>query len=132
MPNRIAHFEIHAEDPERAVKFYTDCFGWEISKWEGGQMEYWMIMSGKQDEPGGINGGLLRRKGPAPTEGQPVNAHVCTMVIDNYDAIAEKILANGGTIAVPKFAFVGMAWQGYFKDTEGNLFGLHQIDKNAA
>jgi len=129
--NRIAHFEIHAQDPERAVKFYVDCFGWEIKKWEGGQMEYWMVMTGKQDEPGGINGGLMRRIGAAPVGGEPVNGHVNTIVVDDYDAIAAKILANGGTVAMPKMALVGMAWQGYFKDTEGNIFGLHQADPNA-
>jgi hypothetical protein len=25
-----------------------------------------------------------------------------------------------------------MAWQGYFVDTEGNTFGIHQPDENAA
>jgi len=24
-----------------------------------------------------------------------------------------------------------MAWQAYYKDTEGNIFGIHQTDKNA-
>ncbi len=131
MPNRLAHFEIHASNPENLVAFYTSVFGWEIKKWEGGQMEYWMIMSGKSDEPGGINGGLLRRHGPAPENGAAVNGYVCTMVVDNYDAFGEKILAAGGTVALPKMALVGMAWQGYFKDPDGNIFGLHQADTNA-
>lgn len=131
MPNRLAHFEIHASNPEKLVEFYTSVFGWEIKKWDGGQMEYWMIMTGKQDEPGGINGGLIRRHGPAPENGAPVSGYVCTMVVDNYDTYAEKILAAGGTVALPKMALVGMAWQGYFKDTDGNIFGLHQADTNA-
>lgn len=129
--NRISHFEIHAQDPERAVAFYTDCFGWEIKKWEGGQMEYWMVMTGKQDEAGGINGGLIRRMGPAPVGGEPVNSHVNTITVEDFDGISDKILTNGGTVALPKMALVGMAWQGYFKDTEGNIFGLHQADTNA-
>ena len=45
--------------------------------------------------------------------------------------IAKKIEAAGGKIAMPKFAIMNMAWQGYFLDTEGNTFGLHQIDPNA-
>lgn len=132
MPNRVAHFEIHADNPERAIAFYTKVFGWDIQKWEGGQMEYWMIMTGPREEAGGINGGLVRRQGPAPTEKQAVNGFVCTMVVDSYDATAEKIIANGGINVVPKMALIGMAWQGYFKDTEGNIIGLHQPDKNAA
>ena len=131
MPNRPVHFEIHAGNPERAVTFYTDVFGWEIKKWEGGQMEYWMVMTGAKDEPNGINGGLLRRKGDAPAEGQAVNAYVTTMIVENYDATAAKIIAAGGTEAMPKMALAGMAWQGYYKDTEGNIFGIHQPDPNA-
>lgn len=127
----LSHFEIHADNPERAVKFYTDVFGWDIKKWEGGQMEYWMVMTGAKDQPGTIHGGLIRRKGPAPTEGQPVNAYVSTVIVDNYDEVAAKILAAGGIVAAPKMALIGMAWQGYFKDTEGNIFGLHQADKDA-
>lgn len=30
-----------------------------------------------------------------------------------------------------RFALGGMVWQGYFVDTEGNTFGLHQTDLNA-
>jgi predicted enzyme related to lactoylglutathione lyase len=131
MPNRPAHFEIHASNPEALIEFYTKVFGWEIKKWEGGQMEYWMIMSGGQNEPGGINGGLVRRKGAAPQSGDAVNGYVCTMVVDNYDEIHAKIVASGGTVALPKMALAGMAWQGYYKDPDNNIFGLHQPDKNA-
>lgn len=129
--NRVNHFEIHAEDPERAAAFYTSVFGWEIKKWEGGQMEYWMVMTGPSDAPGGINGGLLRRSGKNPVEGAPVCGAVNTVTIDDFDAIAEKILAGGGKVALPKMALHGMAWQGYFLDTEGNVFGIHQPDVNA-
>ena len=95
-------------------------------------MEYWMVMTGGKDEPGGINGGLLRRPCPLPAEAAMAsNAYVCTIVVDAFDAVAEKIMANGGKIAMPKMAIVGMAWQGYFIDTEGNTFGLHQPDTTA-
>lgn len=129
--NRVSHFEIHAEQPERAIEFYTKVFGWEIQKWEGGQMEYWMVMTGKRDEAGGINGGLVRRMGPAPAVGAPVNGFACTMTVENFDDIAEKILAEGGKVALPKMALAGMAWQGYFLDTENNIIGIHQPDPNA-
>jgi predicted enzyme related to lactoylglutathione lyase len=29
----IVHFDIPADDPERAKKFYSDLFGWKIEKW---------------------------------------------------------------------------------------------------
>ena len=132
MANRLVHFEIHAEDPERAAAFYKAAFGWEITKWDSPAMEYWMIMTAPKDstEPG-INGGLMRRRGPAPVEGEAVNAFVSTMDVTSYDETHEKILKAGGTMAVPKAALPGMAWLGYYKDTEGNVFGIYQTDPNA-
>ncbi len=128
--NRIVHFEIHAENTERAIQFYKSVFGWEITQWETNP--YWMVMTAEKDskEPG-INGGLVIRKGPAPTEGQAVNAYVCTIQIEHIDETIKKVEDAGGKVAVPKFAFPGMAWQAYYKDTEGNIFGLHQTDPNA-
>jgi hypothetical protein len=34
-------------------------------------------------------------------------------------------------VALPKHALPGMAWQGYFHDTENNVFGIHQPDPDA-
>ncbi len=130
--NRVVHFEIQAEDPLRAAKFYTDVFGWTFQKWEGGAFEYWMVMTAEKDskEPG-INGGLIPRPCPPPKPEQGLNAFVCTVQVDHFDEMAKKIEAAGGKVAMPKFAIPKMAWQGYFVDTEGNTFGLHQADPNA-
>ncbi len=131
--NRVVHFEIQADDIERAATFYRNVFGWTIEKWSGSTMEYWMIMTAEKDSKEmGINGGLLKR--PMHLSDAPcgANAYVCTMVVDNFDAMAEKITSAGGTVAMPKFALPKMAWQGYFIDTEGNTFGIHQPDEHAA
>ena len=130
--NRPVHFEIQADDPERAAQFYRDVFGWEINKWEGGQMEYWIVMTAPKDSTEqGINGGLLRRPTKTPPLECGTNAYTCTMDVENYDETEKKILAAGGKVAMPKFALAGMAWQGYYLDTENNVFGIHQPDTNA-
>ncbi len=128
--NRVVHFEIQAENPERAMTFYKAVFGWTFQQW--GENKYWMVMTAEKDskEPG-INGGLLPRMGGAKVKGAQVNAFVCTVQVDAYDATHEKILAAGGVVALPKAAIPGMAWQGYYKDTDGNIFGVHQADPNA-
>jgi len=130
--NRVVHFEIQAENPERAIAFYKKVFGWKIEKWEGSDMEYWMVMTAEKDskEPG-INGGLLKRPAKTPPQECGANAFVCTMQVENFDETAKKIIAAGGIVAMPKFAIPKMAWQGYFLDTEGNTFGIHQPDENA-
>ncbi len=129
--NRVAHFEIHAEDLEKAKEFYTKVFGWEIKKWESDKMDYWVIMTGPQTEAGGINGGMVKRMGAKPTEGQAVNAYVCTIAVADIKAMAEKVKSLGGSEALPIMAIPGMAWLGYYKDLEGNIFGMIQDDKNA-
>jgi len=131
MPNRVSHFEIHADDVERCATFYRDIFGWKISKWEGGEMEYMMVETGPREEAGGINGGITKRGGQTPPMGSGMNGYCCTIIVDSFDEMAKKVLQNGGKEAMPKFALPGMAWQGYFIDTEGNTFGLHQPDENA-
>jgi predicted enzyme related to lactoylglutathione lyase len=128
--NRVVHFEIQVDEPERAIKFYQNVFGWSFERW--GEQKYWMVMTAEKDSKDpGINGGLLPRPCPAPAPEQGTNAYVCTIQVDNFDEIAKKIETAGGKVAMPKFALAGMAWQGYFIDTEGNTFGLHQTDPNA-
>jgi len=130
--SRVVHFEIQADDVERAMAFYAAAFGWAFEDY--GQFTgspYWGILTGPEDTPG-INGGLLRRPAPAPAIGQGNNAYVCTMEVDDYDATERRILDAGGQVALPKMALVGMAWQGYYLDTEGNTFGIHQPDPEAA
>ncbi len=132
MANRVVHFEIHCSDPKRAMKFYKDVFGWTFDKWGGGAMEYWMVMTGPKDskEPG-INGGLMPRPCEAAPMDKDVTAYVCTVDVKNLDATAKKIEKAGGTLALAKMAIPGMAWLAYYKDTEGNTFGIFQEDKSA-
>jgi predicted enzyme related to lactoylglutathione lyase len=129
--SRVVHFEIQADDLERAKDFYAAVFGWEFQDY--GQVTgspYWGIVTGPDDQMG-INGGLLPRPAPAPVPGQGVAAYVCTMGVADFDETAAKVLAAGGQVALPKMALTGMAWQGYFLDTEGNTFGVHQPDPEA-
>jgi uncharacterized protein len=127
--SRVIHFELYAEDPERVIRFYTALFGWEFSKWAG-PMDYWLIKTGPEGEPG-INGGLTGRRGPGPLEGQAVNAYVCTVSVPSVDESTAKITANGGQIALPKMAIPGIGWLAYGKDTEGNIFGVMNSDPTA-
>ena len=126
---RVLHFEIHASDPERGIKFYEKVFGWTFQKWEG-PMDYWLITTGEKPEPG-IDGGLLPRRGPAPTDGQAVNAFVCTVDVKSLDADVEKVTTLGGTMAFPKMPIPSVGWLAYGKDPDGNLFGMMEADASA-
>lgn len=128
---RLIHFEIHVSDMERALKFYREVFGWTFEDWtDYAGTPYFGAVTGDSNEPG-INGALMKRQGPAPDSSQALNGYVCTIGVEDYDSTESKILEHGGTVALPKYALPGMAWQGYYLDPEGNIFGIHQPDENA-
>lgn len=133
---RVIHFEIHAADPERAATFYRAVFGWQISEWKIPGVElpdenrYWLVGTGDSAEPG-INGGLLIRRGPPPSDGQAVNAYICTIGVPSVDEALANVVAAGGRQALPKMPIVGVGWLAYGKDTEGNLFGMMEADPAA-
>ncbi|HWB19188.1 MAG TPA: VOC family protein [Phycisphaerales bacterium] len=127
---RVIHFEIHASQPEKMVEFYRALFGWECTKW-GGPMEYWLIKTGEPTATG-INGGLMMRRGAKPTDGQAVNAFVCTVDVVNVDESVRKATSLGAAIALPKMAIPGVGWLAYIKDPDGNILGMMQNDPKAS
>jgi len=118
---RVIHFEITADNPQRAVDFYTRTFGWTAEKWPG-PMEYWLVKTGPAETPG-IDGGIVRRTGPA--------GHINTIDVPSVDEFTEAIIANGGAVAVPKMSIPGVGYVAYFQDTEGSVFSVLQADPNA-
>jgi predicted enzyme related to lactoylglutathione lyase len=125
--SRVVHFEIHAGQPERAIQFYRDVFGWEFTKWNGPQA-YWLIKTGPDSDPG-INGGMIQRQGGI--DGQAVTSYVCTIQIASVDDCLRKVQAHGGTTVVPKMPIPGIGWLAYCKDSEGNIVGVMHRDANA-
>ena len=119
---RPIHFEIPAENPERAIKFYSTIFGWQFTKWDGPDGLLGDV-TGDSKEPG-INGGMMPRRDPA----QPC---VNTIDVANLDEMLKTIESNGGTQVVPKMPVPGVGWLAYCKDTEGHIFGLMQSDPQA-
>jgi uncharacterized protein len=123
--NTIGYFEIQTSTPTRESKFYTNVFGWEFTLEPSLPVEYYRI------ETGNINGGLLKRPAKIPPSECGTNAFVCSVQVPDFDDISEKILKNGGQVALPKFAIPGKCWQGYFVDPDNNTFGIFEVDENA-
>ena len=112
---RVIHFEIGVDDPERAIKFYTDVFGWQIKKWEG-PIDYWLVTTEPADQPG-IDGALMRRQYPS---GPTTN----TIDISSVDEFSSKITEAGGKVITPKQSVPSVGYFTYCQDTEGNTFGI--------
>jgi len=112
---RVVHFEFLADDPDRAVKFWEEAFGWKTQTWEGAT--YWLLDTGEGEL--GINGGIMRRS-DFP---KPVNA-VCTVDVDSVDDAVAKVERAGGRVIKDKFQVGDMGLSAYCEDTEGNVFGV--------
>jgi predicted enzyme related to lactoylglutathione lyase len=121
--NELVFFEIHVDQPQRAIAFYGSVFGWEFEPQAGLPIDYWLITGA------GITGGLLQRPVPVPNGG--TNAFLCTVAVPEFDRTAEAVAQAGGVVALPRFAVPGRGWQGYFLDPEGNTFGVLQLDAAA-
>ena len=121
---KVVHFEIPAEDLDRAKNFYGSVFGWELQTMpmEGG--EYTIVKTTALDEqtqmptePGAINGGMMQRD-------ERVTSPVITVDVDTIDDALKQIEAGGGSTVTPRTPIPGMGAFAYFKDTEGNVLGL--------
>jgi len=123
--NNVTFFEIQASVPEKAIAFYQALFGWTFVK-QAMPIPYWQIQGA------GINGGLLQRPAPAPEGLVGTNAFTCSIQVENFDEMSSQILAQGGSVALEKFAVPGKCWQGYFIDVDHNTFGIFQVDEKAA
>jgi len=119
----IVHFEIPADDPQRAREFYSKAFGWEVTPMP--EMNYTMISTAPSDENGMptkigmINGGM-------PKRGQPIDQTVVTINVQSIDDALTRVEKLGGKRVGDKMAVGDMGWSAYFKDTEGNVVGLWQ------
>ena len=113
---RVVHFEISGDDPEQLIPFYESVFGWKFEKW--GEFDYWIIKTG---EGQGIDGGLGKEKNPG----------INTIDVDDVDEYLEKVKAAGGEIIKEKMTLPTIGYLAYFKDPQGNVFGIMKNDPSA-
>jgi len=117
------HFEVPADDLDRAQNFYREAFGWDMRSLP--EMNYTLVTTtpagenGMPKDPGAINGGMMQR-------GAPVTAPIITIDVDDIDAALATIERLGGKTAVGRQEVGDMGWSAYFVDSEGNTVGLWQ------
>lgn len=124
--SRPVHFEIQASQPQALIDFYGSLFGWHFKQW--GEHDYWLVDTGSGKR--GIDGGLLPRRGQAPGEAAPVNGFVCTVDVEQIDQSMEKASALGAEQMMSKMPVEGVGTLAYFKDPDGNIFGMMQFNEN--
>jgi hypothetical protein len=120
---RVVHFEFPVDDPERAVKFFKDAFGWNIEKWGEGGQDYWLVMTGDREQMG-IDGGFSRR-------GMGMPGMVNIIQVEDIDQAVTAVEQAGGKITHPKMEIPKVGTVAYFTDTEGTNWGMIQFAEGA-
>lgn len=121
--DKVVHFEIPFDDKARAMRFYSDCFGWQLN--EIPDMDYVIASTVQTDEqqmptePGAINGGMFHRPTDAPNPTIYVG-------VDSIDATLDKVNNAGGSVVTPKTPIPGMGSYARVADSEGNVIGVFQ------
>jgi predicted enzyme related to lactoylglutathione lyase len=121
--DKVVHFEIPFDDKDRAMRFYSETFGWKLM--DVPDLNYVMATSVETDddqlpmEPGAINGGMLQRPDEAP---QPT----IFIGVESVDTTVRKVQAAGGKLVTPETAIPGMGAYARVLDTEGNVIGIYQ------
>ena len=119
---RVIHFEVTADDPERAAEFYRKAFGWDIKGW-GGPFTYLLATTGADADPG-INGAIMDRQEMR----QAVINHID---VASWEQGAQAVRDAGGKVLQEKTAVPGMGYFAYCTDTEGNVFGIFEQNEAA-
>lgn len=119
--NKVIHFEIPADDLERAKKFYQEIFGWELTDFP--EMDYTIVKTVETDEKnmpkevGAINGGMMKRSSPDENP-------IIVIEVPSVDEYLAKIEQKGGKTAMPKEKVGDMGLYARVTDTEGNVIGI--------
>ena len=116
MPNNIAHFDLQADDVERARRFYERVFGWRFEAW--GPPDFYLIHTGPPEDPG-IHGSVSKRLEPVTGKGRI--GFECTISVTDLGAIKTAVVANGGKIVFDEHEIAGVGRLIRFEDTEGNV-----------
>jgi predicted enzyme related to lactoylglutathione lyase len=114
------HFELSADDPDRAARFYEQALGWSVRRWNQSSdaPAYWLCFTG--EGPPGIDGGMTQR-GPASFPGTTL-----TIDVDDLEGCTARVRAAGGEVLMAPVDVPGVGRLAYCADTERNVFGLLQ------
>jgi predicted enzyme related to lactoylglutathione lyase len=116
----IIHFDISADDLQRAKNFYEKLFGWSFTKFPNTAQEYYLIDTNTSPGEKGITGGMAKRE-------KPYQKITNFIQVNSIDESMADVLKLGGQIIEPKTAIPTIGLIAGCKDTEDNIFGLIEL-----
>ena len=118
----IVHFDVPADNVERAKKFYSTLLGWKFESFP--EMQYNLITTTNLEGNPGVGGGMGKRMDPS-------QRIVNYFGVKSIDAAIKQVKNLGGTLLTDKMAVPKMGYLANCLDTEGNTFGLWEEDAGA-
>jgi uncharacterized protein len=121
--NRVVHFEIPADNLERAKKFYGENFGWKLNQFGPEMGNYVVVHTGPTDDKGMpqdkafINGGIMPRDPSA-------SAPILVIAVDDADAAVEKVKKSGGKLVGEILDIPNVGRYARVQDSEGNVIAV--------
>ena len=125
--SQVAHFSINADDVSRARGFYEKVFGWRFQAY--GPPGFYMVDPESAPLEVTLRGSLQQRREIVP--GVPMRGFECTISVTDIRVAAAAVEAHGGAIVMPICTLPGVGQLFFFRDTEGNIVGAMQYDRNA-
>lgn len=123
MSGKVVHFEVPYDDKDRARRFYSEVFGWEIEDLP--DLHYALVRTGPTgedgfpSEKGYVGGGMVKRE-------SPTDRPMIIIDVEDIDTALASIGERGGMTVLGRQPVGEMGWAAYFRDVEGNLMGLWQ------
>ncbi len=119
MKNMLSWFEIPVIKLDRAMKFYSQIFGYEFKKIKTGETE----MAWFPTEEYVMSGALVAGEWYSPSsDGVLIYFHVD----EDLNTILEKVEEAGGSIVISKtLVSEEIGYMATFMDSEGNRISLH-------
>lgn len=105
----VIHFEIPADDSERARRFYESAFRWQTTPLGADMGDFVLACTIETNEatripkkPGAINGGFYRRT-------EPHQAIQFTILVEDIQQAMKKVERAGGKVLGEPFELPGLA-----------------------
>jgi predicted enzyme related to lactoylglutathione lyase len=112
----VVHFEISVPNPEVAVEFYSQVFGWSIQKLPD-PVRYWQIGTSEAPFQQGIPGGIVQSKTGSPRVS-------VTVQVESLERACARVISNGGSVITEQQIVPGFGVHVLCKDPQGNFFAL--------
>ena len=114
----VVHFEFSVPDPEKAVAFYSDVFGWSAAKLPD-PVRYWQLRTSEAPAWQGIPGGIVESKTGVPRVS-------ITVQVESLEEVCAKISRHGGSLITERQHVPGYGLHVLCKDPQGIFFAVIQ------